>query len=166
MEFVLRPLRMSDKYNFAECANNIKLANNLRNAFPHPYDVGHAEYFINHVQETNPNGVLAISIDGKACGAIGLHPQSDVYSKNSELGYWLAEKYWGKGIMTGAIKQMVEYGFSCFDISRIYAGVFHGNIASQRVLEKAGFELEGTFKKAIFKNGSFLDERMYAIRNN
>lgn len=95
-------------------------------------------------------------------GSIGIFPQSDIHEKNAEMGYWLSEKYWGLGIMPRAIQEMVEYGFKTFDITRIFARPFSTNRGSQRVLEKAGFELEAKLKKAIYKDGEYLDEWIYS----
>jgi RimJ/RimL family protein N-acetyltransferase len=114
-------------------------------------------------QSTRVN-VLCIDIDGKASGGIGLHIGEDIYRKNAELGYWLAEPFWGKGIISKVVPEMVKYGFQNFDITRIFARPFGANKASQRVLEKAGFLLEAKLEKTFFKNGVFHDELIYAIR--
>ncbi len=163
IEFKLRRFEAQDADSIAKYANNPKIAANLTDAFPNPYSVEDAQRFIAMVKEKNPMGVFAIVIDGEACGAIGIHPQTDIHRKSMECGYWLAEKYWGKGIITEAIKQIVDYGFKTFDIARIYARPFSFNIPSQRVLEKAGFKHEATLKKACFKNGQFCDEMIYSI---
>ena len=110
-----------------------------------------------------PTLIFAIEVDGIAAGGIGLHQQADLHKKNMELGYWLADIHWGKGVMSGAVKQMVDYGFKTFDINRIYARPFGTNKGSQRVLQKTGFKLEGTFEKAIYKNGEYIDELIYAV---
>ena len=115
--------------------------------------------------KNTPTNIFAIDINGEACGGIGIHPQEDVQRKNAELGYWLAEPFWGNGIISKAIPQIVEYGFKNFDITRIYARPYGTNNASQRVLEKAGFTLEGKFEKTLFKNGEFLDEWIYVKDN-
>jgi RimJ/RimL family protein N-acetyltransferase len=107
---------------------------------------------------------MAIDINGEACGGIGIHPQDDIQCKNAELGYWLGEPFWGKGIITSAILQMVENGFNSFDINRIFARPFGSNLASQKVLEKTGFILEAKLEKTLFKNGIYEDELIYAIR--
>ena len=103
-------------------------------------------------------------VDGKPAGSIGLHLQTDILRKNAEIGYWLGESYWNKGIITKVIPQMIEYGFKNLDIVRIFARIFGTNIASQKVVEKCGFVLEGKYNKTLFKNGEFLDELIYAIR--
>jgi [ribosomal protein S5]-alanine N-acetyltransferase len=103
-------------------------------------------------------------VDGKAVGGIGIHIQPDIYQKNAEMGYWLGEPFWGKGIITNAISQMVDYAFKHWSINRIFARPFGTNLASQRVLEKAGFLLEGKFEKTLYKNGEYMDELIYATR--
>jgi RimJ/RimL family protein N-acetyltransferase len=114
----------------------------------------------------HPHYILAIEVAGRVAGGIGIHPQNDVYRKNAELGYWLAEPYWGNGIMSRAIPEMVDYAFKKFDVDRIFARPFGTNLASQKVLEKAGFVLEARFEKTVFKNGTMLDELVYATRRN
>ncbi len=164
MNFILRPFQVSDVDSLVHHANNFKIAKFLTDAFPHPYTVDHAKAFIAMATQDDPVHIFAIDVNGEAVGAIGLHPQKDIMCKNAELGYWLAEPYWGKGIITEAIKQIVPIGFSIFDITRIYARPYGTNAASQRVLEKAGFKLEARIEKNIFKNGEFLDELIYAVR--
>ncbi|MDB5263882.1 MAG: family N-acetyltransferase, partial [Adhaeribacter sp.] len=113
---------------------------------------------------SNPSKIFAIEVNGEAAGGIGVHPQTDIQRKNAELGYWLAEPYWGKGIITKAIRQMVDFAFQHPDIERIFARPFGTNLASQRVLEKAGFILEARLHKTFFKNGIYEDELIYARR--
>jgi len=166
MDFKLRPWDMNDLQSLVKHANNPKIAGNLTNKFPYPYTEENGRDFIAFATSNMPYHVMAIEVEGNAVGGIGIHPQTDVSCKNAELGYWLAEPFWGKGIITGAIKQMIAYGFDNFDITRIYARPFGTNVASQRVLEKTGFVLEGRFEKTLFKNGEFLDELIYAVRRN
>ncbi|MBL7774378.1 MAG: GNAT family N-acetyltransferase [Saprospiraceae bacterium] len=163
-DFQLRPWRLDDLTNLVRFANNPLIAANLNNQFPHPYTPEDGEQFIRKNMEADPTRVFAIEIDGTAAGASGLHPQADIFCKNLEIGYWLAEPYWGRGIMTEVVRQMVRYGFGHFDVTRIYARAFGPNIGSQRVLEKAGFTLEARFEKTLFKNGAFMDELIYAVR--
>lgn len=165
-EIALRSLQIEDAELFALHANNNAIANNMTNQFPFPYTKAHALEFIRRVNGLKPAQVFAIDLDGEAIGAIGLHPQTDIFLKNAELGYWLAEKYWGKGFVSVAIKKIVEYGFSNFEIDRIFARPFGSNKASQRVLEKTGFILEARLEKIIFKNNRYEDELIYAIRKS
>jgi len=164
MQYNLRPWTINDLDSLVTFANNFNIAKFMMNKFPHPYTREAGENFIAFAMQGNPIHIFAIEVDGKAAGGIGIHPSIDVESKNAEMGYWLAEPYWGNGIITGAIKQMIEYGFTNFDINRIFARPFGTNIASQKVLEKTGFLLEATFDKTYFKNGEYLDELVYAIR--
>lgn len=166
MNFQLRPFSIEDLDWLVKFANNYNIAKNLTDAFPHPYSIEDGKAFIEMATQNYPRNILAIEINGEASGAIGVHPQKDIYRKNMELGYWLAEPYWGKGIMTNAIVQMTDYAFTNFDINRIYARPFGYNTASQRVLEKAGFILEARLEKTFFKNGEFVDELIYAVRRN
>lgn len=164
MQFILRPWTINDLDNLVGFANNNNIAKFMTNQFPHPYTREAGEKFIAYAMQGNPVNIFAIEVDGKAVGGIGIHPSSDIECKNAEMGYWLAEPYWGNGIITQAIKQMIEYGFKNFDINRIFARPFGTNNASQKVLEKAGFVLEASFDKTYFKNGEYLDELVYAIR--
>lgn len=161
--FTLRPFRESDAQSIVKYANNPKIAANLTDGFPNPYGLNDAKKFLTMAIQTESYTIFAIDINGEACGSIGIFVQSDIHRKSAECGYWLAEPYWGKGIIPEAIKQIVDYGFRTFDIVRIYARPFSFNKESQRVLEKAGFTLEATLKKACFKNGEFCDELIYSI---
>ena len=164
MEIKLRPWKDSDLENLVKYANNVKIAQNLTNHFPHPFTTESGKKFVARANHVSPINLLAITTNDEAIGAIGIHQQDDIFCKNSELGYWLAEPFWGKGLCTKAVKEMVIYGFKTFDINRIFARPFKANIGSQKVLEKAGFKLEATFEKTIFKDGTFHDELVYAIR--
>lgn len=166
MEFKLRPWTREDLSGLVLHANNWNVAKNLMDRFPHPYTTEDGIAFIEMATKDDPVQVFAIDINGQAVGGIGLHPQNDIHRKNAELGYWLAEPFWGNGIVTKAITEMVAYGFSHFAINRIFARPFGTNLASQRVLEKAGFRLEGKFDKVLFKNGEYLDELVYAFRRD
>lgn len=164
MEFKLRPWHINDLIDLVHFANNPRIANNLTDAFPHPYTEQDGIEFINMAANDRPTLIFAIEVDGKAAGGIGLHQQTDLKKRNMELGYWLADIHWGKGIMSVAVREMVEYGFKTFKINRIYARPFGTNMGSQRVLQKAGFTLEGTFEKALYKKGEYIDELIYAVR--
>lgn len=162
--FTLRPFQKIDLDDLVNFANNPNIAKFMTDQFPHPYQKEHGQAFIEYATKYNPIHIFAIDIYGKASGGIGIHPQTDIQSKNAELGYWLAEPFWGKGIITEAIRKMVDYGFQTFDINRIFARPFGSNKGSQKALEKAGFILEGYYSKTIFKNGDFDDELIFAKR--
>ncbi|GAB4136874.1 MAG: GNAT family N-acetyltransferase [Bacteroidia bacterium] len=164
--YTLRSWKESDLESLVRYANNYNIAKNLTDKFPHPYTKEHGIAFIAMASGNFPLRIFAIEIDGEAAGGIGLHPQEDIYRRNMELGYWLAEKHWGKGIMPNAIREITDYGFRNFDIDRIFARPFGSNKASQRVLEKAGFHFETKFEKTLIKNGVLEDELFYAARRN
>lgn len=163
MKVRLRPWELSDLSILVKYANNKKIADKLTDAFPHPYTESDGISFIERMSVFEPARVFAIEVDGEPVGSIGIFPKEDVHRKNAEIGYWLAEPYWGRGIVTEAIHLIVEYGKATFDINRIYAVPFGNNPASQHVLEKAGFTLEARLKNAIYKNGEFLDELIYSF---
>ncbi|HPH83358.1 MAG TPA: GNAT family protein, partial [Flavobacteriales bacterium] len=162
MEIKLRPWELSDLTSLVKYANNPKIAGNMTDAFPSPYTEKSGRAFISMAQKGVSAYLMAIEVEGEAVGGIGIHRQSDIMRKNAELGYWLAEPFWGKGITSQAVQKMVEYAFNTFDINRIYARPFGTNTASQRVLEKSGFTLEARIEKNIFKKGEYLDELIYA----
>ena len=164
MNFTLRKWNHDDADSLYENANNFHIAKFMTDAFPHPYKIENATAFIEFATTTNTAHIFAIDVEGKAVGGVGLHLQHDIMRKNAELGYWLGEKYWGQGIITNAVKQMIEFGFTNLDITRIYARPFHTNTASQKVLEKAGFKLEAKIEQSIYKNEEYLDELIYSIR--
>ena len=159
---VLRKFNLKDARSLAYNANNINVANNLRDIFPHPYSEDDARFYIENIANDNRNFIRAIVVDGFSVGSIGIHPQTDVYRKNAEIGYWLGEKYWGQGIVTEAAKAITEYGFKNYNLHRIYAGIFEHNIGSMRVLEKAGYTREAIHREAIIKNNTIMDEYIYA----
>jgi len=164
MEFKIRPWKIEDMQSLVKYANNWNVAKNLTDKFPHPYTESDGKSFIDFATRDNPIHIFAIEIEGQAAGGIGIHLQDDIHRKNAELGYWLAEPFWGNGIISNAIKEIIEFAFSTFDIDRIFARPFGTNIASQKVLEKNNFILEARFEKVLFKNGEYLDELIYAVR--
>lgn len=161
--FRLRPWQTGDVTSLPLHANNKKVWDNLRDYFPHPYTVEDAKAWIIRQIKIQPPLNLAIDVEGQAVGGIGLIPGRDVERISAEIGYWLGEAFWGRGIMTEAVKAMVRYAMDDLKFIRLYAGVFSGNPGSMRVLEKAGFQKEGVFTKAILKNGKILDEHRYGI---
>jgi ribosomal-protein-alanine N-acetyltransferase len=160
--FQMRPFRPSDAPSLAMHANNIKIWRNVRDAFPHPYTEEDAQGFIERALEFHPLRHFAIVIDGAVCGGTGIHPQDDIYSHVAEVGYWVSEVHWGKGIMSKALNQLVEYGFEELDIQKVIARIYSSNKASARVAEKAGFVLEAVLKGEVIKQGTLMDEHRYA----
>lgn len=164
MNFQLKPWSIDDLESLVRYANNWNIARFMTDGFPFPYTEENGKAFIAMATSHTPSQIFAIVVNGEAVGGIGIHPQTDIYRKNAELGYWLAEPFWGNKIITKAISEIVAYAFATFEIERVFAKPFGSNIASQRVLEKAGFILEGRFEKTIIKNGEYEDELVYAIR--
>ena len=164
MDFKLRPWNINDLDSLVKYANNPNIAKYLTDGFPYPYTIENGKKFIESATSHDPVHIFAIDINGEAVGGIGIHPQTDIQKKNAELGYWLAEPFWGNGIMTEAIQQIVNFTFITFDINRIFARPFGNNPGSQKILEKNGFTLEAKFDKTLIKNGQLLDELVYAIR--
>lgn len=164
MEISLRPWKHDDIDTLISIANNFNIAKNLTDKFPYPYTRADGERFIEYAINSKSSHLFAIDLQGTAIGGIGIHPQDDIYRKNAEIGFWLAESHWGNGYMRIAISKITTYTFQTIEIERIYARVFEKNIASQRVLQKSGFQLDGKFQKTIFKNNEFLDEYIYSLR--
>jgi [ribosomal protein S5]-alanine N-acetyltransferase len=166
MEFAIRPWTPNDLHCLVNNANNWNIAKNMTDKFPFPYTETDGNEFIEWATQDYPMHILAIDIGGEAVGGIGIHPQDDIHKKNAELGYWLAETYWGRGVMTLAVKQMVDFAFNTYDIDRVFARPFGTNKSSQRVLEKAGFTLEAILAKVLYKNNECMDEYIYGIRRD
>ena len=144
-------------------ANNRKVSINLRDRFPYPYTARDARNWLDMVVDQKPESNFAIDIAGEAVGGIGFTPQYDVGRRSAEIGYWLGEQFWGRGIATEALIAVTEYAFANFDLCRLYAHVFDWNGPSARVLEKAGYEFEGRLRKSVTKEGQTIDQLMYAI---
>jgi ribosomal-protein-alanine N-acetyltransferase len=164
MQISLRPWHIDDLETLVRIANNKNIAQYMADVFPHPYSHEKGKSFIEFATTNSTACIFAITVDNKPVGSVGLHLQADILRKNAEIGYWLAEAYWGKGIVMDAINQIVKYGFENLDIVRIFARIYGTNIPSQKVIEKCGFKLEGRYDKTIFKNNEFLDELIYGIR--
>jgi [ribosomal protein S5]-alanine N-acetyltransferase len=158
----IRPWANSDVPSMVKYANNRKIWINLRDAFPHPYTEQSARGFLDVVARQNPTTFLAIATHEEAVGGIGVSLHSDVHRLTAELGYWLAEPYWGKGIMTEAVARFTDFAFQKFELVRIHAEPYATNPASCRVLEKAGFVLEGRMRSNAIKDGRILDSLLYA----
>ena len=164
MNCKIRRWELSDARDLATALSNKKIQDNLRDGLPYPYTEKDGKDFISTMLAANENDTFAfaITVNGKVIGSIGAFRQTNIHNKTAELGYYIAEEYWGKGIMTEAVKQLCDYVFSHTDIIRIYAEPFSYNIGSCRVLEKAGFQYEGTLRSNALKNGNVLDMKMYS----
>jgi len=158
----IREFVAQDAESLARNADNAKIADQLRDRFPNPYTIVHAREWIEQANSADPVSSFAIATKDEVIGGIGLELQRDVYTRAAELGYWLAESCWGRGIATRAVTRFCEQAFETFDLIRIYARVFETNPASARVLEKAGFRREGRLRMSVVKRGRVLDEWLYS----
>jgi ribosomal-protein-alanine N-acetyltransferase len=158
---VVRDWMAEDIPSLARHANNRNIWINLRDRFPYPYTEAHARDFLAHVAQQDPVTVWALEVDREAAGAIGLVILSDVERVSAEIGYWLGEAYWGRGVATAALRAVTTEAFRHFALRRIFALPFGDNAASIRVLEKAGYVLEGRMPDSAIKNGVVRDQWMF-----
>ena len=158
----IRDYRPCDAESLAKHANNRKVWLGLRDAFPHPYTIEDAKNFLQGSVAGLPRINFCIEINGTAVGGIGLRPGEDVHRHTAEFGYWLAEEFWGRGIMSEVVPAFADYCFKEFSLNRLFAMPHSSNPASARVLEKAGFVLEGRLRKNVVKDGKVLDSLLYA----
>jgi [ribosomal protein S5]-alanine N-acetyltransferase len=159
---MIRPWNSQDSAALVNYANNRKVWLNLRDAFPHPYTEANAAAFLEMVDRQNPTTFFAIATEDEAIGGIGISLNQDVHRLTAEMGYWLGEPYWGRGLMTETVAKFTQYVFECFQLVRIYAEPYASNASSCRVLEKAGFTLEGRMRRSVIKDGQILDQFLYA----
>lgn len=160
---VIRPWRPGDEGALVAHANNYNVWRNMRDRFPHPYTAEDAREWIRRAGEESPRTNFAIVVDGEAAGGIGLILNLDIHRCSAEIGYWLGEAFWGRGVVTEAVRAMTQWAFDNFNLSRIYAGVLEWNPASMRVLEKADYQFEGRLRKAVVKQNQVMDEFIYSI---
>lgn len=165
MDIAIRKWKIDDAEQLKNALNNEKILNNLRDGIPYPYTTENAKEFITQTLNAPINSQYswAIVADNKVIGSIGVFRKDNIHCYTAEMGYYIAEEYWGKGIMTKAVKEACDYIFERTDIIRIFAEPFAHNIASCRVLEKAGFKLEGILRNNAIKNNKILDMKMYSI---
>jgi ribosomal-protein-alanine N-acetyltransferase len=161
---VVREWRDEDAPALARLADDPEVWLNLRDAFPHPYRIADARQFIARAQRLRPPTWFAIEAGGALAGAIGYAARTDVERVGAEIGYWLGREYWGRGIMTTALRLVTRHAFAADPhLRRIFAVPFASNPASARVLEKAGYTREGTLRQSVRKDGRILDQWMYAV---
>jgi RimJ/RimL family protein N-acetyltransferase len=159
---ILRSWRLDDAPPLAAAANNRNVWLKLRDRMPHPYTLADAETYVRPRVDAASQPIFCIDVEGRFAGAIGLHPGEDVARLSAELGYWVAEPFWGRGVATDAVRGMVRHGFATLPLERIEAYVYANNPASVRVLEKCGFEFEGRLRRSVIKDGQILDSFLYA----
>ena len=159
----LRPWAATDAGSLTAQANDRGVWQNLRDVFPYPYSLADAQGYIDFVSApASPDIHLAFEVEGAAVGSISVLFQSDVHHRSAEIGYWLGQAYWGRGLATAAVRAVSDYAFAHSDICRLYATVCARNTGSARVLEKAGYQLEGRLRQSITKNGETMDALLFA----
>ncbi|KAK3341454.1 acyl-CoA N-acyltransferase [Lasiosphaeria hispida] len=168
---LIRPYHPSDAPALAQHANGLQIARFMTNMFPSPYTLANAEFWINLATPATAgsptlNFAICDPLTNTVCGGIGLKPRTDVEARTMEVGYWLGEAYWGRGIMTDAVVGFVKWVFGNWseeELVRLEAGVFEGNGASAKVLTKAGFVSEGCRRKAGYKAGRAFDISVFGL---
>lgn len=165
MNNIIRNWRLEDAVLLSEFLNNKKITDNLRDGLPSPYRKEDGEAFIKAMLSVKDGSqyTWAITVDDQAVGSIGIFRKDNIHNRTAELGYYVAEPYWGRGVGTRAVQAACSYIFGHTDILRIFAEPFSNNIPSCRILEKSGFVLEGILRKNAYKNGKVLDMKMYAL---
>lgn len=165
MDVNIRKWRLEDAADLAAALSDWQVLDNLRDGLPYPYTISDAEAYISAMLNADENDTFpfAVTADGRAVGSVGAFRQGNIHRQTAELGYYVARDIWGQGIMTEAVRQICDYIFAETDIIRIFAEPFAHNIGSCRVLEKAGFQLEGTLRQNAVKNGQVLDMKLYSL---
>jgi ribosomal-protein-alanine N-acetyltransferase len=161
--FTLRGWFDGDEASLQKHADNPNVSAFLLDRFPYPYSLNDAFIWVAFMRQQERQTNFAIAIDGQVCGGIAVDLKVDANHQEAEIGYWLAEPYWGRGIITEAVQLLTHYAFENLGIIRIQAGVFSKNTASMRVLEKAGYVKEGIMRNALIKKGEVMDKHLYAI---
>jgi RimJ/RimL family protein N-acetyltransferase len=162
----IRPWRRGDEMSLVRHAGNRKVWINLRDRFPHPYTMADAREWIDRCAADGNSTQWAIAVDGHPAGGIGLDRREDVNRIAAEIGFWLGEELWGRGIMTEAVGAVTRYGFQTLGLERIYAEVFAWNPPSMRVLEKNGYTREGILRSSAIKDGRIIDQFVWAITSS
>ena len=164
MNLILRPWQYADVHALSNLADNILIWNQVRDYFPHPYTVKQAQEWVSMQQGKKPVTNFAIEVDGQLAGGIGLLPKEDIYRCSMEIGYWIGQPFWGRGVASEAVRILVDAVWKEYpQVVRIFAEVFAHNTASGRVLEKNGFQLESIRKNAVIKNGHIGDDMVWIL---
>jgi [ribosomal protein S5]-alanine N-acetyltransferase len=159
---IVRPWRLEDAEALAANADSDTVWATVRDRFPHPYTLDVARAWLSATTAAERPVNFAIEVGGEAAGGIGFMLQSDVDRVSAEIGYWLGDRFWGRGVMSEVVREVTERGFGLYDLSRIFAVPFEHNVASHRVLERAGYSLEGRMRRSAIKLGRIVDQRLYS----
>jgi len=161
----LRPWRQADAPSLVKYANNPNVARQLRDRFPHPYTAADARNFIQSFAQARPVTTFAITVADEAVGGAGFSPGADVERYSAEVGYWLGEPFWGRGLTAEAVQLLSAYAFNTCSMLRLFALPFADNAQSIRVLEKAGYTREAILRASSVKEGAVRDQALYALVN-
>jgi RimJ/RimL family protein N-acetyltransferase len=159
----VRDLAVDDATSIAHHVNDRRIWIGLRDRVPYPYALEDAERFLALACAAAPRTAYAIDVDGVAIGCIGLELHGDIERISAEIGYWLGVGYWGRGIATAAVRAVTRHALDSFGLCRVYALPFAHNVASCRVLDKAGYLCEGRLRRSVVKDGKVLDQLLYAF---
>jgi ribosomal-protein-alanine N-acetyltransferase len=159
----VRSWKTTDVASLVVHANNRRIAEQLRDGFPHPYTARDGRTFIRRVRSERPETAFAIAVSGEAVGGIGYVLRPDVERVSAEIGYWLGEPFWGRAIVTEALVAVTHYAVQTHGLTRVFAVPFATNAASCRVLEKAGYTLEARLRRSAVKDGVIIDQLQYAF---
>ena len=160
---IVRSWTNEDLASLVKHADNRKIWLNLRDRFPHPYTRRDGRDFIHLARSQRPETMFAIEVDGEAAGGIGFVPHTDVERVSAEIGYWLGEPFWGRGIVTEALVAVTKHALDTHHLTRVFALPYARNAASCRVLEKAGYALEARLRRSAIKDGEIIDQMQYAF---
>lgn len=159
---LLRPFELADAGSLARHANDRGVWQNLRDRFPHPYTEADAVAYIEQLGSRPVQTSFAIEVDRQVIGSISLMPGQDIARQTAEVGYWIGREFWGRGIMTDAVRAITQYAFDVLGLVRVFAVPFMTSTPSIRVLEKAGYVREGLMRRSAVKEGRILDQYLYA----
>jgi ribosomal-protein-alanine N-acetyltransferase len=160
---IVRSWTNDDLASLVKYADNRKIWLNLRDRFPYPYTRRDGRDFLHLARSQRPETMFAIEVEGEAAGGIGFVPHTDVERVNAEIGYWLGEPFWGRGIVTEALVAVTKYAIDTHHLTRVFALPYARNSASCRVLEKAGYVLEARLRRSAIKDGEIIDQMQYAF---
>jgi ribosomal-protein-alanine N-acetyltransferase len=160
---VLREYSDSDLDRLVRLANNESVSRYLVYTFPYPYSKNDGEWWISTGSRLNGAITRVVEHQGQLVGSVGISPQIGWRSHLAEIGYWIAEEYWGRGMATAALTQMTDYAFKNLPLRKLYAAVLAPNVASMRVLAKCGYVCEGILKREVQKQGIYFDTHHYAL---
>lgn len=160
---VVRDWQAEDKASLVRVANNRNVWRNLNDIFPHPYTLADADRWLALQAATAKRTAWAIEVEGQAAGGVGLTPLQGIERCMADFGYWLAEPYWGRGIMTEVVQAVAPHAMQAFGLARLESWVFEWNPASMRVLDKCGFVREGVMRASAIKDGQLIDRVLYAL---